>query len=136
MQPGGRKKAVDYSIDIHRSEAEANSWVTSMCSSGPEASIKDAGGSEVGKVCPSMGGLYIQQGNKAMRINEPGKYQLTGGAIAANNDDLLAFAKALPMNAGLEDPRCDEGNVVIDDAKQFVDHCDKRPRNRLRRTRA
>jgi hypothetical protein len=113
VQTGGRKKAIEYDIEIHPSEAEAKRGISSTCGSNTGEPIKDAAGNEVGKACPSSGGLEIQHKEHTMRISAPATYRLKeSGAIVPNSGDILAFAKALPLNAGLEIPDVTKGTTL------------------------
>lgn len=99
---GGKKKAIDYNVDVYPDDSLPKQRIASACTGSTAEPITDASGKEVGKACLSYGNPFLQQANFIMRIQAPGSYDLSRlGAEAANLIEMTDFAKALPLNAGL-----------------------------------
>lgn len=105
MESGSSKKVLDYNVDLFASDIEPKRWIRSMCSSDPGGPIKDAAGNEVGMICSSTGAVFLQNGTKTVRIRQPFGYESEKfKAAGATSDEMVAFAKALPLNADLVFP--------------------------------
>lgn len=104
-ESGGKKKALEYNIDIYPSDESTKRWIATMCSPSPSQPIKDAAGNQAGAMCSTYSALYMQVGNRTIRILPADKYDQEKLKVTeASMDEVIAFAKALPFSAGLTFP--------------------------------
>ncbi|MDM7924278.1 MAG: hypothetical protein QUS14_18490 [Pyrinomonadaceae bacterium] len=100
---GADRKALNYNVGEFRSDTEPKRWIGSMCSTYQPTAVKDKAGAEVGKYCASNGAVFLQHGNRTLRIYIPGSYELSKvKAKEATIPDVLAFMKELPWLKDLE----------------------------------